>query len=64
MGQILARSRAKLLFVGAPGIFERLDEVVTDVPVISFLGTPPDKPPARPALSWTVFLARGSGIAL
>ncbi|HZD70722.1 MAG TPA: AMP-binding protein [Actinomycetes bacterium] len=58
---ILHRSRAEVLFVGASTLMERLDELSTEVPVVSFCG---DGPPAgRGVTEWAAFLASGEGAA-
>jgi long-chain acyl-CoA synthetase len=54
--QILASSQAKLLFIGAPGIIERLDELKTDIPVVSFCRKNPDTTPVRKIIPWAEFI--------
>jgi len=59
LDDVLRRSRAEVLFVGASTVMERLDELSTKVPVVSFCR---DEPPAgRDVIEWTAFLARGEG---
>jgi long-chain acyl-CoA synthetase len=59
LDDVLRRSRAEVLFVGASTVMERLDELSTKVPVVSFCR---DEPPAgRDVIEWTTFLARGEG---
>jgi len=62
LDDVLRRSRAEVLFVGASTVMERLDELLTKVPVVSFCR---DEPPAgRGVIEWTTFLARGEGAAV
>ena len=62
---ILAASGARLLFVGFPRLMERLGELCSDLPVISFCSEPPAcvpsqaEPPARPVMTWEAFLSLG-----
>ncbi len=56
---ILAASGARLLFVGALKIVERLDELKGEIPVISFCRQAPPAGLSRPVISWEEFLARG-----
>ncbi len=58
--QILSTSRAKLLFVGNARILERLQEVGTDFPVVSFARAP-ECIAARAFITWAGFLAKGCG---
>jgi long-chain acyl-CoA synthetase len=58
---ILNASDSKLLFVGAPGILNRLDELKAEIPVISFHRKPPKKKPRCSVIYWKEFLARGKG---
>jgi long-chain acyl-CoA synthetase len=60
--QILASSQSKLLFVGAPGVLERLDELATKIPVVSFCRRNPENLPIRKVITWDEFLATGKGI--
>lgn len=57
--KIVAASGSKLLFVGAPGIVERIDELSVDIPVISFCRKAPEKKLNRNVISWEEFLAKG-----
>jgi long-chain acyl-CoA synthetase len=59
--QILKSSQAKLLFLGSPVMLERLDELKTDVPVVSFSRNNPGTMPARKIIPWEEFLAKGQG---
>jgi long-chain acyl-CoA synthetase len=62
LDDVLRRSRAEVLFVGASTVMERLGELSTKVPVVSFCR---DEPPAgRDVIEWTTFLARGEGTAV
>jgi long-chain acyl-CoA synthetase len=62
LDDVLRRSRAEVLFVGASTVMERLDELSTELPVVSFCH---DEPPAgRDVIEWTTFLARGEGTAV
>ena len=60
--QILASSQSKLLFVGAPDVLERLDELATGIPVVSFCRRNPKVMPVRKVITWENFLAMGKGI--
>ncbi len=62
IAQILQASQAKLLFVSAPDILGRLDELAADTPVVSFCRQNLEAMPARKVISWEEFLARGKGI--
>ncbi|MBM4433342.1 MAG: long-chain fatty acid--CoA ligase, partial [Chloroflexi bacterium] len=59
--QILASSGAKLLFVGNPKVLERLDELTTQIPIVSFCRQDIQKQTQREVISWEQFLARGRG---
>jgi long-chain acyl-CoA synthetase len=62
--EILAASGAKLLFVGAPGILERLGEIKSALPVVSFCRRePPAGLPLR-VITWEEFLAAGRSAAV
>jgi long-chain acyl-CoA synthetase len=62
LDDVLRRSRAKVLFVGASTVMERLDKLATTVPVVSFCR---DEPPAgRGVIEWKTFLAGGEGAVL
>jgi long-chain acyl-CoA synthetase len=54
---VLRRSRAELLFVGAPKVLQRLDELSTRLPVVAFC--PRNPRGRRDVIGWTSFLARG-----
>jgi long-chain acyl-CoA synthetase len=60
---ILAASGARLLFVGFSRLLERLGELRSDVPIISFCNDPAPAAAAavaaRPVMSWEAFLALG-----
>ena len=59
--EIVARSGARLLFVGAPKLLARLDEVKAGVPVISFCRNAPPEGLVQQVTSWEAFLALGTG---
>lgn len=59
--QILRSSSAKLLFVGIPDILERLGELATEIPVVSFCRVETQSEPRRELISWEHFLAGGNG---
>ena len=56
LDDILRRSRAELLFVGAPSVLERLDELSVRLPVVSFCR---DDAPGNGVTAWSSFLASG-----
>ncbi len=62
---ILAASGARLLFVGFPRLLDRLGELCSDLPIISFCGDSAPRveslpqPAARSVMSWQAFLALG-----
>ena len=58
--RLLTSTGAKLLFIGAPGLLERLDELTTESPVISICRQEPKHRPSRQVISWEQFLSRGS----
>ncbi|NPV09300.1 MAG: AMP-binding protein [Anaerolineae bacterium] len=58
---ILAASGARVLFVGAPAVLARLDELESPVPVVSF-GREGAGGGAARAMAWEDFLARGRGV--
>ncbi len=60
--QILASSQSKLLFVGAPDVLERLDELAVGIPVVSFCRRNPKVMPVRKVITWENFMAMGKGI--
>ena len=57
---ILAASGARVLFVGAPNVMERLGEIKADVRIVSFLRRPAAVP-QREVIPWEGFLALGEG---
>ena len=59
LDDVLRRSRAEILFVGAPTVMERLDELSTTLPVVSFCRD--DPPVGREVVGWTSFLESGEG---
>jgi long-chain acyl-CoA synthetase len=56
---ILAASDARLLLVGAPSLLERLGELSTSIPVVSFCRELPPGSLARSVLAWVDFLESG-----
>ncbi len=60
--RILSASQSKLLFVGAPGILQRLDELTIDIPVVSFYRKAPESKLSRAVIPWEDFLAQGRDI--
>ncbi len=58
---ILSASGARLLLVGAPKILERLGEIRTDLPIVSFCRGPVPAGPIPQVMTWDAFLARGEG---
>ena len=58
---ILSASGARLLLAGAPKILERLGEIQTDLPVVSFCRGPIPAGLGRKVISWEAFLALGAG---
>jgi long-chain acyl-CoA synthetase len=57
MDEILQASGARLLFIGAPGLLDRLAELNTELPVISFLDPPAT---GHAVMNWNEFLSLGS----
>lgn len=55
---ILQASGARLLFIGAPQLLERLNELKTELPVISFLEQSVSR---GKVMEWSKFLSLGSG---
>jgi long-chain acyl-CoA synthetase len=62
LDDVLRRSRAEVLFVGAPAVLRRLDELSTNLPVVSFCRG--DPPADRGVIGWAAFLASGEGTAV
>jgi long-chain acyl-CoA synthetase len=58
---ILVASGARVLFVGAPKVMERLGEIRTDVKVVSFCRQPPPANLPREVIAWEDFLEQGKG---
>jgi long-chain acyl-CoA synthetase len=56
---VLMASDARLLFVGFSRLLDRLGELRSDLPIISFCGEPPPATAPRPVMSWPDFLALG-----
>jgi long-chain acyl-CoA synthetase len=57
LDDVLRRSRSELLFVGAPAVMERLDELATKVPIVSFCRVDPTVD--REVIPWRSFLETG-----
>ena len=57
LDDVLRRSRSELLFVGAPAVMERLDELATRVPIVSFCHVDPTV--GREVIPWRSFLETG-----
>ncbi|MGA9162240.1 MAG: AMP-binding protein [Actinomycetota bacterium] len=62
LDDVLRRSRAEILFVGATTVLERFGELSTTLPVVSFCRE--DPPTGRDVTGWTSFLASGAGAEL
>ncbi len=56
---ILTASGSRLLLVGAPKILDILDEIKTDLPIVSFYREPAPANLGREVISWEAFLALG-----
>jgi long-chain acyl-CoA synthetase len=56
---VLRRSRAEVLFVGAPSVLERIHELSTRLPIVSFCAE--DHRAESDVIGWTSFLASGDG---
>ena len=61
---ILKASGSKLLLIGAPKIMERLGEIQTDLPVVSFCRKALPNSSGREVTSWDDFLKLGEGISV
>ncbi len=57
--RIVAASEAKVLFIGAPGILKRIDELSVDIPIISFCRESQETNVQRDVVSWENFLEKG-----
>lgn len=57
LDDVLRRSRSELLFVGAPAVMERVDELATSAPIVSFCRDDPST--RREVIGWGDFLERG-----
>ncbi len=58
--QILTASGAKILFVGIPSLLQRVDELQTDIPVISFCRGDLSQNRSNKVISWTAFLSKSN----
>ena len=63
LDDVLRRSHAEALFVGAGNVLERLGELSTQVPVVSFCRDEPAVD-GRDVTGWEAFLRRGDGAEL
>jgi long-chain acyl-CoA synthetase len=61
---ILSASGARLLLIGAPKILERLDELQTKLPIISFWREALPAEQEGIVTSWEAFLALGAGVSV
>ncbi|HJS27064.1 MAG TPA: AMP-binding protein, partial [Actinomycetota bacterium] len=57
LDDVLRRSHSEILFVGAPAVMGRVDELSTRIPIVSFCRDAP--PTRRDVTGWKVFLDRG-----
>ena len=62
LDDVLRRSRAEVMFVGASTVMGRLDELSTQLPVVSFCRD--ESPTGRAVINWATFLASGEGTAV
>jgi len=56
INRFLAETKAKLLFVGTPKIFQETDKIETDIPIISFCSQSSNLQIPNWVLSWSDFL--------
>jgi long-chain acyl-CoA synthetase len=59
LDDVLRRSRAAIMFVGATNVMERIDELPRALPVVSFCRNEP--PVGHDVIAWTSFLEAGEG---
>jgi long-chain acyl-CoA synthetase len=57
--RIVAASDSKALFVGAPAILKKIDDLSVDIPVISFCRKAPKEKINREIIPWEKFLSKG-----
>ena len=57
LDDVLRRSRSEILFVGAASVMERLDELSTRLPIVSFCRA--EHPVGREVIPWRSFLETG-----
>jgi long-chain acyl-CoA synthetase len=57
LDDVLRRSRSEILFVGAPSVMDRVDELSTRLRIVSFCRA--EHPVGRDVISWTSFLRSG-----
>ena len=60
--QVLKASGAKLLFVGIPSLLQRVDELQTDIPVISFCRDDLPQNRSKKTITWIDFLSKASDV--
>jgi len=58
--QVLKASGAKLLFVGIPSLLQRVDELQTNIPVISFCRDDMPQNMSKKTIAWIDFLSKAS----
>jgi len=59
--QVLKASGAKLLFVGIPSLLQRVGELGTDIPIVSFCRGVQQPTTAKKVIEWNEFLSKASG---
>jgi long-chain acyl-CoA synthetase len=59
--QILKSSQSKLFFIGAPAILGRLQDLTTEISIISFCSAGISSKSSDKIVSWDVFFAQGRG---
>ena len=64
INRILAETKAKLLFVGTPKIFQETNKIETDIPIISFCSQPSNLQIPNRVLSWSDFLHQANNNAI
>jgi long-chain acyl-CoA synthetase len=62
--QVLKASGAKLLFVGIPSLLQRVGEIGTEIPIVSFCRGVQQQASARKVIEWNEFLSKAPGKAL
>ncbi len=64
LDQILTASGAKLFFVGIPSLFQRIDELQTDIPIVSFCRSEIPQSNVKKIVAWNDFLSKTQSNAL